>query len=70
MARDKYGNKAFDGHVTSNNNNKKKRERSCVESMTVTLGFAFMIISGQQIANALNYKTYILLEAPATKDIQ
>ena len=29
-----------------------------------------MITSGQQIAKALNYRTHILLEAPATKDIQ
>jgi hypothetical protein len=69
VARDKYGNKAFDGYVASNNK-KKKRERSFVESTTVTLGIAFMITSGHQIANTLNYRTYILLKAPATKDIQ
>jgi hypothetical protein len=34
VARDKYGNKAFDGYVASNIK-KKKREISCVESMTV-----------------------------------
>lgn len=34
MARDKYGNKAFDGCVASNIK-KKKRERICIESMTV-----------------------------------
>lgn len=35
MARDKNGNNEFEGHIASNNK-KKKRERSCIESMTVT----------------------------------